>query len=83
MERKQPEGGGVPDNKSASLLSLSLLPSLSWESVNLTIQLAAKGHLASVYALELNAMPTQVLLTVVSADLDNPSEGSGSGSGMS
>jgi hypothetical protein len=34
-----------------------------------------------VYALELDATPTQVLLTVISADPDNPGKGSGSGSG--
>ncbi len=81
MERMQPEGGGGPDNESKLLLSLSL-PSSSWELVDSTIQSAAGGHLALVYALELDATPTQVLLTVISADPDNPGEGSGSGSGI-
>ncbi len=57
-------------------------PSSSWESVYSTIQSAAAGHLPSVYALELDATPTQVLLTVVSADPDHPGKGSGSGSGI-
>ncbi len=35
-----------------------------------------------MYALELDAMPTQVLLTVVSADPNDPGECSGSGSGI-
>jgi hypothetical protein len=82
MERMQPEGGGGPDDKSVSLSLLSSLPSLSWESVDSTIQSAAMGHLALVYALELDATPTQVLLTVISADPDDPGEGSGSGSGI-
>jgi hypothetical protein len=55
---------------------------LSWESVDLTIQSAAEGHLASVYALKLDATPTQILLTVVSADPDDPGKGSGFGSGI-
>ncbi len=85
MERTQPERGGGPNNKSALSLSSSSsssssLPSSSWESVDSTIQSAAEGHLASVYALELNATPThQVLLTVLSANPDDPGEGSGSG----
>jgi hypothetical protein len=80
MERTQPEGGGGPDNESASSSLSSSLPSLSWESVDSTIQSAAKGHLVSVYALELDATPTQVLLTIVSADPDDPGKGSGASS---
>jgi hypothetical protein len=79
MERTQLEGGGGPNNESGSLLSSSLLPSSSWESVDSIIQSAAEGHQASVYALELDATPTQILLTVFSADPDNPGKGSGSG----
>jgi hypothetical protein len=59
-----------------------LSPSSSWELVDSTIQSAAEGHLASVYALELDVMPTQVLLTVVSANPNDTGKGSGSGSGI-
>jgi len=55
--------------------------SSSWESVDSTIQSAAEKHLASVYALELDSTPTQVLLTVVSASPDGDDEDDASKAG--
>ena len=63
----------LPDNGDSESSSSS--SSSSWESVDSTIQSAAEKHLASVYALELDSTPTQVLLTVVSASPDDDNEG--------
>ncbi|KAL3792019.1 hypothetical protein ACHAW5_009294 [Stephanodiscus triporus] len=52
------------------------------DGVDSTVQSAAEKHLASVYALELDSTPTQVLLTVVSDDDDDDyGEGEGEGEG--